>query len=347
MIKTLAIQNFQSHQDTVLEFDNGVNLITGQSDSGKTAILRALNWVINNKPAGDSFRSNWGGDTGVALVLDNGKVFREKGKKNLYRLGKTLFESFGQDVPEEISKAINVKDINFQQQLDAPFLLSNSSGEVARQLNDIVDLMVIDTSLFNIGKMIRQNNQSLNAEKTQLENLQTELEKYNYLDQLEKDIGKIEKQEQIREESNHSQVELIGLLVKAGELQTEIKDTEKILKAEGEVRDVELLIDQKDVWIEQMQGIQELGTTISHKAKAMQEISAILLAEKQMDSLLMLIEKQEETARQSVTLNSLMDKICDEETGVVSAEDRIYEMENEYDSTMPERCPLCGQEIKS
>jgi len=47
MINSLTIQNFQSHKNTTLEFDNGINIIIGQSDSGKTAIIRALNWVIN------------------------------------------------------------------------------------------------------------------------------------------------------------------------------------------------------------------------------------------------------------------------------------------------------------
>jgi len=71
MIKQLTIKNFQSHKKTKLEFSDGVNIIIGQSDSGKTAIIRALNWVVNNKPSGDSFRSHWGGDTNVEITMED------------------------------------------------------------------------------------------------------------------------------------------------------------------------------------------------------------------------------------------------------------------------------------
>ena len=48
MIKSLHIQNFQSHKKTTLKFHKGINVVIGQSDSGKSAIIRALNWTINN-----------------------------------------------------------------------------------------------------------------------------------------------------------------------------------------------------------------------------------------------------------------------------------------------------------
>jgi len=56
MIKYLQIQNFQSHKDSLLEFDPGVNVIVGSSDSGKTAVIRALRWLVWNRPSGDAFR---------------------------------------------------------------------------------------------------------------------------------------------------------------------------------------------------------------------------------------------------------------------------------------------------
>jgi len=71
MIKTLSIQNYQSHKDSTLEFDPGVNVIVGSTDSGKTAIIRALRWLIWNRPNGDSFRSTWGGDTKVTESKKN------------------------------------------------------------------------------------------------------------------------------------------------------------------------------------------------------------------------------------------------------------------------------------
>ena len=59
MIDKISIKNFQSHPNTELELDPGINVITGSSDNGKTSIFRALYWIIYNRPSGNSFISNW------------------------------------------------------------------------------------------------------------------------------------------------------------------------------------------------------------------------------------------------------------------------------------------------
>src|SRR5690554_5109154 len=106
MITSLEIQNFQSHKETLLEFEPGVNVIIGPSDSGKTAILRALYWLVWNRPLGDAFRSSWGGDTKVVLETKDGMVKRFKGKEDHYKLfydppfDPIEFKAFGTQVPD-------------------------------------------------------------------------------------------------------------------------------------------------------------------------------------------------------------------------------------------------------
>ena len=80
MIKSIHLKNFQSHKDTLIEFDQGVNVIVGQSDVGKSAILRAIAWVCTNKPSGDEFISSWADSTSIKIKTDNCTVIREKGK---------------------------------------------------------------------------------------------------------------------------------------------------------------------------------------------------------------------------------------------------------------------------
>jgi len=95
MIKNIRIINFQSHQNSFLKFDSGVNIIVGESDRGKSAIIRALRWLIWNRPTGDDFRSNWGGDTEVTIEINdevfitrkktksfNGYIVKSLGKKD-------------------------------------------------------------------------------------------------------------------------------------------------------------------------------------------------------------------------------------------------------------------------
>ena len=68
MIKQLNIHNFQSHEDSSLNFTEGVNVIIGASDSGKSAIIRALKFVVYNSPSGSDMRSWWGGETSVKYL---------------------------------------------------------------------------------------------------------------------------------------------------------------------------------------------------------------------------------------------------------------------------------------
>ena len=69
MLKKLEITNFQSHPKSSLEFVPGINVIFGTSRNGKTAIRRALEWVVTNRPSGGRFFSNFAGEKGSTKVL--------------------------------------------------------------------------------------------------------------------------------------------------------------------------------------------------------------------------------------------------------------------------------------
>ena len=48
-IKTVKIHDFQSHEDSFMEFEKGLNIIVGPSDSGKSAVIRAIKWALFNE----------------------------------------------------------------------------------------------------------------------------------------------------------------------------------------------------------------------------------------------------------------------------------------------------------
>jgi DNA repair exonuclease SbcCD ATPase subunit len=189
MIKKINIENYQSHKKTELELSNGVNVIVGSSGSGKSVILRSINWLINNRPGGDFFRSDWGGETSCKIEINNHVIERVKNDtENLYILDndyKNPFKAFGQDVPEEIKKILNMSSVNFQYQMDAPFLFSNSSGEVARYINEIINLDIIDKTLANISKIKKQFEDKLNTEREILKQNQDQLSNYENLENIE------------------------------------------------------------------------------------------------------------------------------------------------------------------
>ena len=152
MIKSIHIQNIQSHEDSYLDFSSGVNIIIGSSDSGKTAIIRALRKLVWNKPSGSAIQSSWGGSSIIRLETEDGSVVWSKDKTDTYILQLTgkkdlVFKAFGTSVPEEINSVLNFNEINLQNQLDTPFLLSETPGAVATHFNKIARLDKIDIGL--------------------------------------------------------------------------------------------------------------------------------------------------------------------------------------------------------
>jgi DNA repair protein SbcC/Rad50 len=181
MIRSIHLENFQSHKDSIFHFTDGVNSIIGASDSGKTACIRALKWVITNRPSGDSFIKHGTDFARVTLKTDRHTITRTRsGQENSYTLNGQVFDAIGTDVPEDVLRALNLNDLNLQFQMDAPFLLTESSGEVARKINRIIKLDDIDSTLRNIGayrKNISKRKQSLDYE---IASTQKEIEQSDY-----------------------------------------------------------------------------------------------------------------------------------------------------------------------
>jgi len=87
--------------------------------------------------------------TVAVSVETNGKtIIRARDKKeNLYQLDAEEYRAFGTAVPDEIQAAFGFSDVNLQGQMDAPFLLSSSAGEVARYLNNVMGLDLSPTMI--------------------------------------------------------------------------------------------------------------------------------------------------------------------------------------------------------
>lgn len=156
MIQSLQLSNFQSHASTTLAIHPGINAIVGQSDCGKTSLLRALRWLRDNRPSGDEFMSHWcwNGDKligrgEVTLVLDDGStVTRARDAKfNGYLVGDQKLAAVRMDVPVQVSEILNMSEVNDQGQLDPPFLLTDSPAEVARFFNRVLKLEEVDQVL--------------------------------------------------------------------------------------------------------------------------------------------------------------------------------------------------------
>lgn len=267
MLNKVNIQNFQSHKDSELEFVPGVNVIIGPSDQGKSAIIRALRFVLENRPLGDDICSDWGGETNVTIETEEGDtVSRIKAKdKNQYLVNDILFKAFGHNPPEEVTQVLNMDGFNLQYQNESPFMISLEPGQAAKVLNQAASISDIDLATKNIkswrtvAKTEKEQNERIIQKKTE------ELKRYASLPELEGKLVAAEQQE--RQVQNDKR--LIGILEKHIEgikkyeailrhremvqtLLTQIKGAEKLY------REVEKQRQEKEA-LEQLQSRIEAG----------------------------------------------------------------------------------------
>lgn len=193
MLEKIEIRNFQSHKATNLELSPMVNTMQGNSDCGKSAVLRALNWLIFN-PAGDYFVSNWAkkGKTisapcEVTVFVGGHKITRRRDKDfNGYIMDDQVFEATRNSVPPQILQVLGLGEVNLQKQLDPPFLLSMSPGDVSRYVNNLVNLSKIDVWTTAINGRTRKLIQEVDANEKKVSDGEKLVESYSWVPVVEK-----------------------------------------------------------------------------------------------------------------------------------------------------------------
>lgn len=350
MIERIKIENFQSHKKTELEFDKGVNVIIGQSDSGKTAVFRALKWAVQNRPLGDAFRSRWGGDTSVVLQTDDYRVTRHKGKADHYLLERndhdskaTEFKAFGTSTPEEIVDALNLSDLNIQGQMDSSFLLSNNPGEVARHFNKVAGIDQIDHGLKNVEKWVREINQNIKTLESDIEEKKEALEDFEYLDKMEIELEVLETTETKRNQLHNKAGNLSKLIDGIEMVGAEIKEKSAIIPA-GDLVDLILkdLSERKDRYNDYHR-LKNLGKSIVAVDKQIQDHHELISIEPHIDGVLDLLKKSKSKTEYSMHLSGLINSIESLEDQITQKKEEIDQLEVDWHENMPETCPLCGE----
>lgn len=194
MLEKLTIENFQLHKKLVIDLSPTVTTIVGASDKGKSSIIRAILWLATNSPSGDSF-INWDAkSTTVTQQVDGREIQRHRGKTaNTYSLDGREFKAFGNDVPEEVLELLNLSEINFQQQHDSHFWFCETAGEVSRQLNRIVDLSVIDSTLANLSKVGRETQARIKVLEGQLGEAKESRSSLKWARKADRDLAEVER----------------------------------------------------------------------------------------------------------------------------------------------------------
>jgi exonuclease SbcC len=348
MLTKAIIKNFQSHKKTELEFVPGVNVIIGPSDAGKSALFRAIYWPISNRPLGDSFRSEWGGDTKVELRFSEGNTVERfrSASKNSYILNEEELEAFGTNVPEEVEKAIGMDGCNIQSQMDSPFLLSSTPGEAARMLNKAASIDEIDLATSGIIKSINRINTRAKHNEGQLKEHVEKMKQYETLPEIEKRITQVEKKEKLHAELSGRAASLKRLVIRARQIEHKLQKTQHIPKALEEASVIEKLYHTYQIQKNEHQQLLRL-------VNRMKGLQTYLRQTESTEKAFQLVEKLREKASQAVEsrrcifeIKGLVHRSKSVRITIKSINLEVQQIEEEYEELAPETCPLCGAKMR-
>lgn len=230
----IELTNFQSHKSTTINLAGGFVCIAGRTRSGKSSVLRALNFLFNDIWS-DSFIRTGEKSVKVAVTLDNGiTVIREKGK-GLNRITVTNtdgtskeFNNFGIQAPVEVKKILGIyplvidsdysENINIHMQDDPHFLITKSAPMKTKFINRLTQLHIVDAVNRDITKEVQDNKQNLDKTVEEITKLKEILKKYdglesrkNFLLQLQTKLNDLL---QVLETINFKYVSLFNLSTK-------------------------------------------------------------------------------------------------------------------------------------
>lgn len=192
MIQKIRMQNFESHEDTEIEFTEGMNLIVGQSNSGKSSILRALRMVVDNEWNKDMVRNGYE-YCRVRVTTDRGWVEAERGEKvNRWRCQENEgelqeYKKVGTSVPELATKILGmgqrergagIKELpNFQSQLEKHYMLSeigekkSTSGLVAVMMDNAIGLGGMEELIKDFSTDMQRDRKWISSTQSDIEGI--------------------------------------------------------------------------------------------------------------------------------------------------------------------------------
>jgi len=353
LIKNIHLRNFESHKDTKLELSSGVNIISGKSDNGKSSIVRGIYWVHKNKPSGTSMVSFWNRDrndkavkpTFVILEMDNGIRIKRKrsGDFNGYELDETVLEAVGQTVPDAVLEKLNLSDVNVQYQFDKPFLLGDSGADVARFLNRIIHLELIDKIQSTAEILRRRTNQEIQESEHELQRMQAQIDSYSWIPSAKELLTQIYALETAIEADSTIYTTLQEMLTTYTKAQEKLSIAQTIEhSAVALVEKIDTLTEAIEEEIEEYDTLQSLYSTYQEQQHILTSAKKAQKAAKIVESIDELSDKIEQETQLYETLYDLYEKYIDMNETIKINTEKIHELE----ASLPDTCPYCGAQLK-
>ncbi len=332
-IDKIELRNYRVLPKMDVEFDPHITTLIGNSFKGKSTIIGALRWVALNRPIGSKIIS-WGADAAsVRVTMDGKKITRKRSKSvNLYKYQGQEFKAFSNDVPPEIASRFNLSELNFQRQFIAPFWFCESAGEVSRQLNSIIDLKIIDTTLATIASRLRKGSTAIEVIEDNLKEAVAKRKSLKFIKQKDKDLRVLEGKNTAVEDSARESALLKNHLETLYEYKTTMEE-------ERELRDdAALVVTKGDEMVLQDLAVSDLSRLIEEAmgfTRAIRKKPPPLTHLEKLKGLWEELNEEQEELEESLTLL----QIKEEEVCKTTAD--FNRCKKQLDKLAEGRCPLC------
>lgn len=340
MLEKLKLKNFQCHSSLCVEFDKKITAIVGPSDSGKSSVIRAIRWLSQNRPLGLGMIQYESSGASVFLSVDGVDIRRDRTKtKNSYLIRNNnnvnRMDSVGADVPDCVQNILNLGAENIQGQHDGPFWFNLSAGDVAKNLNRITNLELIDSTIQKLNEKVRKANYGVTIAEKSLSKAKEQFEKLSYVPDLEKDFSSLEELDtkifDIKDE--------IDWLGKKNKVSREY--TETINNNTQFLRDSETLVNLADELMTVEKPLGKLGKLIKNIKDLEDKIKEV----PDITPLESIVVDVKNTSSEMADIKYRLREVWDRQKLVKQATTEYRRAKNKLKDELGNRCPLCGGKL--
>ena len=206
MLKSLSLRNWEAHENLELQFSPNLNVIVGPSNTGKSAVIRAINAILTGtirpkgKTHGDGSVRRGSSEATVALTTDKGQVTVTRalsGNKastswsiRVGRGGTVTYSALRGSVPPELPQILNIAMVELDgnrfspaihMQGDGLFLLESTgalrttSGIATKVIDALARMQEVGPFTDMVRRFLRSARSEAKKAREQIKQLEEEL----------------------------------------------------------------------------------------------------------------------------------------------------------------------------
>lgn len=207
-IHSLTIKGFQSHADTKITFDDGLNVIIGPTGSGKSGVIRAIEYILFNKLDDSNFITlGMNGFEGTIKFSSGKSITRIRNKKeNVYILQNenedtepVIMTGFGEGPVETVLNFHGIKPIKIgkkdrfisvHSQHEQPFFLTETPGDKAKLIGSIAKTDIVDIAISDLALDIKRDQVRFNSITDSIRVQNEKIEMFGNIEDMKLDFEK-------------------------------------------------------------------------------------------------------------------------------------------------------------